>query len=50
MTTGTIPGLGWACQVIVLAGFNPKGNAETRRFMRTLKEERLWLEEFAGLD
>ena len=29
---------------------NPKGNAETERFMRTLKEELLWLEEFAGLD
>ena len=27
---------------------NPKGNAETERFMRTLKEELLWLEEFAG--
>lgn len=29
---------------------NPKGNAETERFMRTQKEEHLWLEEFAGLD
>jgi putative transposase len=29
---------------------NPKGNAATERFMRTLKEELLWLEEFAGLD
>ena len=29
---------------------NPKGNAETERFMRSLKEELLWLEEFAGLD
>jgi putative transposase len=29
---------------------NPKGNAETERFMRTLKEELLWLEEFADLD
>ena len=29
---------------------NPKGNAETERFMRTLKEDLLWLEEFAGLD
>jgi putative transposase len=29
---------------------NPKGNAETERFMRTLKEELLWLEEFAALD
>lgn len=29
---------------------NPKGNAETERFMRTLKEELLWLEEFAGLE
>jgi putative transposase len=27
---------------------NPKGNAETERFMRTLKEELLWLEEFAA--
>lgn len=25
---------------------NPKGNAETERFMRTMKEELLWLEEF----
>ena len=24
---------------------NPKGNADTERFMRTLKEERLWLQE-----
>jgi putative transposase len=29
---------------------NRKGNAETERFMRTLKEEPLWLEEFASLD
>jgi putative transposase len=29
---------------------NPKGNAETERFMRTMKEELLWLEEFAGLE
>ncbi len=29
---------------------NPKGNAETARFMRTLKEELLWLEEFADLE
>jgi putative transposase len=29
---------------------NPKGNVETERFMRTLKEELLWLEEFAGLE
>jgi transposase InsO family protein len=29
---------------------NPKGNAETERFMRTLKEELLWLEEFTSLD
>jgi putative transposase len=29
---------------------NPKGNAETERFMRTLKEELLWLEEFFGLE
>jgi len=29
---------------------NPKGNAETERFIRNLKEELLWLEEFAGLD
>jgi transposase InsO family protein len=27
-----------------------KIDAETERFMRTLKEELLWLEEFAGLD
>jgi len=25
---------------------NPKGNADTERFMRTLKEERLWLQEW----
>lgn len=29
---------------------NPRGNAETERFMRTLKEELLWLEEFVSLD
>jgi transposase InsO family protein len=29
---------------------NPKGNAETERFMRTLKEELLWLEEFGSLE
>jgi putative transposase len=29
---------------------NPKGNAETERFMRTLKEECFWLEEFNTLD
>ena len=27
-----------------------KGNAETERFMRTLKEELLWLEKFDSLD
>jgi putative transposase len=29
---------------------NPKGNAETERFLRTLKEGLLWLEEFASLE
>ena len=29
---------------------NPKGNADTERMMRTLKEELLWLEEWRGLD
>ena len=29
---------------------NPKGNADTERFMRTLKEECLWLHEFESLD
>ena len=29
---------------------NPKGNADTERFMRTLKEECLWLHEFDSLD
>jgi transposase InsO family protein len=29
---------------------NPKGNAETERLMRTIKEERLWLREFASLE
>ena len=29
---------------------NPRGNAETERFMRTMKEELLWLEEFISLD
>ena len=29
---------------------NPKGNAETERFLRTLKEELLWLEEFISLE
>lgn len=28
---------------------NPKGNADTERFMRTLKEECLWLQEWSGL-
>jgi transposase InsO family protein len=28
---------------------NPKGNAETERMMRTLKEELLWLREWGGL-
>jgi putative transposase len=27
---------------------NPKGNADTERFMRTLKEECLWLQEWTG--
>jgi transposase InsO family protein len=35
----------------IFASFhNPKGNAETQRFIRTLTEELLWLEEFAGLE
>jgi transposase InsO family protein len=29
---------------------NPKGNAETERLMRTIKEERLWLREFTSLE
>jgi len=29
---------------------NPKGNAETERLMRTIKEELLWLREFASLE
>lgn len=28
---------------------NPKGNADTERMMRTMKEECLWLEEWSGL-
>jgi putative transposase len=29
---------------------NPKGNAETERMMRTIKEEFLWLHEFSSLE
>jgi len=29
---------------------NPKGNAETERMMRTIKEELLWLHEFSSLE
>ncbi|RMH34285.1 MAG: IS3 family transposase, partial [Nitrospirae bacterium] len=29
---------------------DPKGNAETERLMRTIKEELLWLREFTNLD
>jgi transposase InsO family protein len=29
---------------------NPKGNADTERFMRTMKEESLWLQEWRGLE
>lgn len=29
---------------------NPKGNVETERMMRTIKEERLWLHEFGSLE
>lgn len=29
---------------------NPKGNAETERLMRTIKEELLWLREFSNLE
>ena len=29
---------------------NPKGNADTERMMRTIKEELLWLNEWTGLD
>jgi transposase InsO family protein len=29
---------------------NPKGNADTERAIRTIKEELLWLEEFENLD
>ena len=29
---------------------NPKGNADTERAMRTLKEELLWLQEWSGLE
>ena len=29
---------------------NPKGNAETERFMRTMKEEKAWLQEWTSPD
>lgn len=29
---------------------NPKGNADIERFMRTMKEECLWLQEWTGLN
>jgi transposase InsO family protein len=29
---------------------NPKGNAETERMLRTVKEEIIWLNEFSSLD
>jgi transposase InsO family protein len=29
---------------------NPKGNAETERLMRTIKDERRWLQEFRTLE
>lgn len=29
---------------------NPKGNAETERMIRTIKEEILWLNEFSSLE
>ena len=29
---------------------NPKGNADTERFIRTMKEELLWLNEYGGLN
>ena len=29
---------------------NPKGNAETERMMRTIKEEVIWLNEFSSLE
>ena len=29
---------------------NPKGNADTERFMRTMKEECLWINEFDNLE
>lgn len=35
----------------IFTSFNsPKGNAETERFMRTLKEEWFWLEEVSSLN
>lgn len=29
---------------------NPKGNADTERMMRTIKEEVIWLNEFSSFD
>jgi transposase InsO family protein len=40
----------WDIEQIFISYNNPKGNAETERSMRTLKEELLWIEEFAGLN
>ena len=35
----------------ILTSFNnPKGNADTERFMRTIKEELLWLNEFSSFE
>lgn len=34
----------------VLKYDNPKGNADTERMMRTIKEEIIWLNEFSSLE
>jgi transposase InsO family protein len=58
MTKFILGSLGWCYLIVVLYWYkeilcsydNPRGNAETERVIRTIKEELLWLNEFGSFE
>jgi len=59
MTKFILGSLGWCYLIVVLDWYtkeilcsydNPRGNAETERVIRTIKEELLWLNEFGSFE
>ena len=40
----------WEIKQAFTSYHNPQGNADTKRFMRSLKEERVWLQEWRSVE